>query len=87
MTPEKIRELRDRAELTQRELANILEVNRSAVAQWESGVNRPSRIQAEMLKALRRELDHRDKAEWRNFLAKAGGALSLAYFLSWLKDE
>lgn len=40
---EKIAELRKRAGYTQKELARLLNVDQSAVSQWESGKTRPLR--------------------------------------------
>ena len=65
MTPEEIKQLRERADLTQTELANILSVNRSAVGQWEAGVTQPGETQKEVLKAIRREVEKRKKKEFK----------------------
>jgi DNA-binding transcriptional regulator YiaG len=87
MTPEEIKELRNRADLTQTELANILSVNRSAVGQWEAGVTQPGETQKEVLKAIRREVEKRKKKEFKKFVARAAGSLSLALFMRWLSDN
>jgi DNA-binding transcriptional regulator YiaG len=87
MTPEEIKQLRNRADLTQTELANILSVNRSAVGQWEAGVTQPGETQKEVLKAIRREVEKRKKEEFKRFVARAAGSLSLALFMRWLSDN
>ena len=50
-TPERIRELRDKHELTQSALARRMGITRSSVNAWEMGVSKPS---LENLKALSR---------------------------------
>lgn len=87
MAPERVQKIRRKAGLTQEELGEVLEVSRSAVAQWESGANRPSKVQVEILKALERELKQRNVNDWKTSIAQAGGALSLAVFLKWMKGE
>ena len=54
----KIRELRERRDLSQDEVAKILGVSRTAVVKWETGVNRPrlGRIM-EMAKLFRCTVD------------------------------
>jgi transcriptional regulator with XRE-family HTH domain len=51
------RELRERAGLTQRELARLLDVTPATISRWESGDRRPTGTQAEnyalLLQALR----------------------------------
>ncbi|MCS3639288.1 helix-turn-helix domain-containing protein [Salinibacter ruber] len=87
MAPEKIKEIRHRADLSQTELANIMSVDRSAVGQWEAGITQPGRTQRQVLKAIRRELNHRERKEWDKFLKRAAGSLSLALFMRWLSDN
>ena len=43
-TPEQIRRLRNKLELTQEGLARLLEVSVRTVAGWEVGQNKPSRL-------------------------------------------
>lgn len=87
MSPQEIRQLRDRGGFTQKEFANIVGVSRAAVSQWENGFETPSDTRVEIMKALRRELKKREGKELRKSLIQAGGALSLSIFLQWLTSD
>lgn len=41
--PEMIRALREHMELTQRELADMLEVRQQTISEWETGLHKPHR--------------------------------------------
>ena len=43
-TPEQIRRLRKKLDLTQEGMAHLLEVSVRTVAGWEAGQNKPSRL-------------------------------------------
>ncbi|MCS3863452.1 transcriptional regulator with XRE-family HTH domain [Salinibacter ruber] len=87
MTSNEVKALRKKADLTQQELSDILEVNRSAVAQWETGSTSPSRSQVAMMEAMEEAIDNRKEADWNRFLKRAAGSLTLAVFLRWYKGD
>ena len=47
MKPEVVKELREKAHMTQQQLADLLHVSKDALAKWEQGVNQP-KIDMEM---------------------------------------
>lgn len=87
MTPNEIRALRDRLDMTQREFASALEVDRAAVSQWESGKTQPTKAKREILRFWKKRVDERSKEDWKRSLAKAGGALSLAFVLNYISGS
>jgi transcriptional regulator with XRE-family HTH domain len=87
MTPDEVKRLRKKANVSQQELSDILEVNRSAVAQWETGATSPSRSQVAMMKAMEEAIDKREEKEWQRFLGRAAGSLTLAVFLKWYRGD
>ena len=48
MKPEVLKELREKAHMTQQQLADLLHVSKHALAKWEQGVNQP-KIDMELL--------------------------------------
>ena len=76
LLPEELKELRERLGLSQREIANKLEIGEKTWSRWESGRHRPSRSMNLLVRALnegrldtptRSSVDYQ-KAEWK-FLA------------------
>src|SRR5208283_1159998 len=53
MSPEEIRELRERLDLTQEEMSGLLQIGAKSYTRWESGRARPSRSLNVVLCALR----------------------------------
>jgi DNA-binding transcriptional regulator YiaG len=87
MTPDEIRAFRDKADLTQRELADLLEISPSAVAQWETGVTSPSENQVVLMTKMEEAIEKREEKEWRRFLMRTAGSLSLAVWLKWYRGD
>ena len=87
MTPDEVKRLRKKANLSQQELSDILEVNRSAVAQWETGATNPSRSQVAMMKAMEEAIDKREEKAWQRFLGGAAVSLTLAVFLKCYRGD
>lgn len=87
MTPDEIKAFRNKADLTQRELASLLEVSGAAVAQWETGVRNPSKQHVVIMNAIREAIDKREEKEWQRFLGRAAGSLTLAVFLKWYRGD
>ena len=52
MTPEEIKQLRERLKLTQMELAYLLDTTPTSVSGWELGRNKPSKIYVREMKKL-----------------------------------
>ena len=70
MTGRKIRSVRRRLGLTQKELARRLGVARATVTRWENGSRRPSRI---AVLAFRSALEAKELRAWQHL---AGAALN-----------
>ena len=43
MKPEVLKQLREKAHMTQKQLADLLHVSKDAIAKWEQGVNQPKK--------------------------------------------
>ena len=52
LLPEELQALRERLDMTQSEIANLLEIGEKSWSRWESGRHRPSRSMNLLIKAL-----------------------------------
>ena len=72
MTPEELRKIRKRLDLTQTELAKIMEVTTNAVQNWEYGKRKISKTTAVYVKNL--QLDQQQKDSINSSLNQLGDA-------------
>lgn len=56
MEPERIRQIRQRMQLTQEDFAHLIGVTFSTVNRWENGKSSPNRIAARLLIGLEKKL-------------------------------
>jgi len=52
MKPEEIKALREKLRLSQEDMGPIINVSFQTINRWERGINKPSRLAIEKLKAL-----------------------------------
>jgi len=62
-TPERIRDLRQRLEMTQENFAHLIGVTFSSVNRWENGKARPNKIALRVISALERKLKRQMESE------------------------
>lgn len=55
-TPQAVRALRKRLDLSQTDFANLIGVRQGAVSRWETGAESPSRLARHKLNELEREM-------------------------------
>lgn len=87
MSPKKIRRLRERLGMSQRQFAEALGVKQSTVWRWESGRATPGETYREILRFWQERLEDQKNRERLKELLKAGGALSLSVILNALTGE
>lgn len=56
MTPDELREIRERLGLTQTQLADLLETTQESVSRWETGVHRIPPLVAREVRRLERKM-------------------------------
>jgi transcriptional regulator with XRE-family HTH domain len=56
MSPKELRELRNKANLTQQQLADLLNVDRMTINRWEAGKTKLDRITSIAIRAVLRPL-------------------------------
>ena len=54
-TPDKIKELREKAGLTQKEFAQVLGVSSTAISSWEKGTKSPDGVASRLLDMMMRD--------------------------------
>jgi DNA-binding XRE family transcriptional regulator len=64
MTSSEIRDIRERLGLTQHEFAQLLDVGRTTVVNWERGRTNPPELKKDMIRRLGAEAEKRRNEEW-----------------------
>lgn len=72
MRPDEIARIRERLRLTQQELADLLGVNRVAIARWETGARNISEPAARLLRRIHEERAGRQRKTARIRDGKSG---------------
>lgn len=79
LTPDRIRQIRERAGLSQRDFAKTFGVDRVTVARWETGRRVPGEWHDFAIRKFEEELEEAEqKQETREFLARIVGAAAVA---------
>jgi DNA-binding XRE family transcriptional regulator len=74
MTPSEIRAVRERMGVTQVEFAQLLNVSRNTVVNWEAGKAQPSELKADLIRQYDRRAREQQSDQWvKRFLALAAG--------------
>jgi transcriptional regulator with XRE-family HTH domain len=71
MNPERIRDIRKRAGLTQTQFASLLGVQQHTIARWENGKREPARMKVAVLEGIEQRLERQKTEEQKQKLVNS----------------